>query len=111
MNAVRAWYPSSSEFSNRHKPIPRTTTHPPLTTTPQSYAANTDPTLRNVTPQWKDAISRSILITSLILDEKPGFLSQLVEQTYPGHNPSGQPAMSAEIITAAEEVQRAAKDA
>lgn len=71
---------------------------------------NTDPTLQTTTPQWTDAISRSILITSLILDEKPGFLSQLVEQTYPGHNPGGQPAMSTEIIAAAQEVQRAAKD-
>ncbi|KAM0709279.1 hypothetical protein Q7P35_003317 [Cladosporium inversicolor] len=76
-----------------------------------SYAASTDPTLRNVTPQWKDAISRSVLISSLILDEKPGFLSQLVEQTYPGHNPGGQPEMSPEIIAAAEEVSSAAKDA
>lgn len=80
-------------------------------TPPQSYAASTDPTLRNVTPQWKDAISRSVLISSLILDEKPGFLSQLVEQTYPGHNPGGQPEMSPEIIAAAEEVSSAAKDA
>jgi hypothetical protein len=47
----------------------------------------------------------------LILDEKPGFLSQLVEQTYPGHNPGGQPEMSPEIISAAEEVSAAAKDA
>jgi hypothetical protein len=85
--------------------------HSPLTINSQSYAANTDPTLRNVTPQWKDAVSRSILITSLILDEKPGFLSQLVDQTYPGHNPGGQPAMSPEIVSAGEEVQRAAKDA
>ena len=84
---------------------------PPLTTTLQSYAASTDPTLRNVTPQWKDAISRSVLISSLILDEKPGYLSQLVDQTYPGHNPGGQPEMSPEIIAAAEEVSAAAKDA
>jgi hypothetical protein len=83
----------------------------PLTTTLQSYAVNTDPTLQHVTPQWKDAIGRSILISDLILDKKPGFLSQLVEQTYPGHNPGGQPAMSAEIISAAEEVQSAANDA
>lgn len=83
---------------------------PPLTTTLQSYAANTDPTLQNITPQWTDAVGRSILISSLILDEKPGFLSQLVEQTYPGHNPGGQPEMSPEVIAAAEEVSRAAKD-
>jgi hypothetical protein len=83
---------------------------PPLTNTLQSYAANTDPTLQNVTPQWTDAVGRSILISSLILDEKPGFLSQLVEQTYPGHNPGGQPDMSPEVIAAAEEVSRAAKD-
>jgi hypothetical protein len=83
----------------------------PLIITLQSYAASTDPTLRNPTPQWKDAISRSVLISSLILDEKPGFLSQLVEQTYPGHNPGGQPEMSPEIISAAEEVSAAAKDA
>ena len=61
-----------------------------------------------MTPQLKDAIGRSTLISSLILDEKPGFLSQLVEQTYPGHNPGGQPEMSNEIIAAAEEVKRAA---
>jgi len=84
--------------------------HTPLTITVQSYAASTDPTLRNPTPQWKDAIGRSVLISSLILDEKPGYLSQLVEQTYPGHNPGGQPEMSPEIISAAEEVSAAAKD-
>jgi hypothetical protein len=40
---------------------------------------NTDPELKTITPQWKDALSRSTLISSLILDEKPGFLSQMVE--------------------------------
>jgi hypothetical protein len=70
---------------------------------------NTDPKLQTITPQWKDALSRSTLISSLILDEKPGFLSQLVEQTYPDHNPGGQPAMSPEIIAAAEELKQAAK--
>lgn len=72
---------------------------------------SSDPALQTKTPQWTDAISRSMLITSLILDEKPGMLSQLVEQTYPGHNPGGQPEMSTEIIAGAEELQRAAKDA
>jgi hypothetical protein len=80
-----------------------------LTLIAQSYAVNTDPKLQTITPQWKDALSRSTLISSLILDEKPGFLSQLVEQTYPGHNPGGQPAMSPEIIAAAEELKQAAK--
>lgn len=84
---------------------------PPLTTTLQSYAARTDPTLQNVTPQWKDAVGRSTLISSLILDEKPGFLSQLFEQTYPSYNPGGQPEMSPEVVAATEEVKRAAQDA
>jgi len=34
----------------------------------------------------------------------------MVEATYPGHNPGGQPPMSNTIIEAAEEVQRAADD-
>jgi hypothetical protein len=33
----------------------------------------------------------------------------MVEQTYPGHNPGGQPAMSAEVIAAAQELKQAAK--
>jgi hypothetical protein len=58
---------------------------PPLTAPLQSYAAGTDPILCSVTPRWKDAISRGVLVSSLILDEKPGYLSQLVEQTCLGH--------------------------
>jgi hypothetical protein len=50
-----------------------------LSLLPQSYAMNADPELKTITPQWKDALSRSTLISSLILDEKPGFLSQMVE--------------------------------
>jgi hypothetical protein len=50
-----------------------------LSLLPQSYAMNADPELKTITPQWKDALSRSTLTSSLILDEKPGFLSQMVE--------------------------------
>jgi hypothetical protein len=54
--------------------------------------------------------SRGSLIASLLLDERPGYLSQMVEATYPGFNPGGQPPMSDLIIGAAEEVQKAARE-
>jgi hypothetical protein len=40
---------------------------------------------------YTDAYGRSVLITSLLLDERPGALAQMVEMSYPGHNPGGQP--------------------
>jgi hypothetical protein len=50
------------------------------------------------------------LIASLLLDERPGYLSQMVEATYPGFNPGEQPPMSDLVIGAAEEVQKAARE-
>jgi len=60
--------------------------------------------------EWINACSRGNLIASMLLDERPGLLAQMVEATYPGHNPGGQPPMSNAIIEAAEEMQRAADD-
>lgn len=70
----------------------------------------TDSTLSHPSEEYIDACSRASLITSLLLDERPGYLSQMVEATYPGYNPGGQPPMSNEIILAAEDVQAAARE-
>ncbi|GAB7324386.1 hypothetical protein MBLNU13_g08328t1 [Cladosporium sp. NU13] len=59
---------------------------------------------------WINACNRGNLIASLLLDERPGYLAQMVEATCPGNNPGGQPLLSNAIIEAAEEVQRAADD-
>lgn len=54
---------------------------------------------------WADVISRSMLTASLILDERPGMLDELVERSYPGQAgqlPFGQrPVMGDEIKEAA----------
>lgn len=84
-----------------------TNTNPSLS--PQSYAVNTDPFTLDPKELWTDVLSRSAHISSLLLDERPGFLAQLVESTYPGHNPGGQPVMSTEVIRASEEVKEAAQ--
>lgn len=80
----------------------------------KSYIARSDPSLTSTSAmqrgEWIDALSRSGLIASLLLDERPGYLSQMVEATYPGFNPGGQPPMSDEIIDAAEDLQRAARE-
>lgn len=81
----------------------------------KNYIARADHTLSASAPEgirleWINACSRGNLIASLLLDERPGYLAQMVEATYPGHNPGGQPPMSNAIIEAAEEVQRAADD-
>lgn len=39
--------------------------------------------------EWLNACSRGNLIAPLLLDERPGYLAQMVEATYPGHNPGG----------------------
>jgi hypothetical protein len=46
----------------------------------------------------------------LLLDERPGALAQMVEMSYPGHNPGGQPPMSAAVVAAAEDLQSATKE-
>jgi len=88
----------------------------PLTTSKRqkNYIARSDPSLESSDEEtrieWINACSRGNLIDSLLLDERPGYLSQMVEATYPGHNPGGQPPMSNAIIVAAEEVQIAAEE-
>lgn len=80
----------------------------------QAYIGRSDPSLEDPSEEyrtsWINACSRGNLIASLLLDERPGYLSQMVEATYPGHNPGGQPPMSNAIIEAAEEVQKAANE-
>lgn len=63
---------------------------------------NTDSVLHEA---WKDTVSRSVLITTLILDDNPGQLAQMLEMTYPGHNPGGQPPMGHEVIAAAQRLK------
>jgi hypothetical protein len=76
----------------------------------QSYIANVDPSLSSFEEAFIDAYSRSFLITSLLLDERPGALAQMVEMSYPGHNPGGQPLLSAAVVSAAEDLKKAADE-
>jgi hypothetical protein len=74
----------------------------------QSYILRADPSLSSFDESYIDAYSRTFLITNLLLDDKPGALAQMVEASYPGHNPGGQPPISAAVIDAAEDLKRAA---
>ena len=76
----------------------------------QSYIANADPSLSSFDESYVDAYGRSFLITNLLLDERPGALAQMVEASYPGHNPGGQPPLSAAVINAAEDLKRATRE-
>jgi hypothetical protein len=76
----------------------------------QSYIARSDPSLASFDESYVDAYSRSILITSLLLDERPGALAQMVEMSYPGHNPGGQPPMSPTVTAVAADLKRAAEE-
>ena len=61
---------------------------------------NTDPSLASFDESYVDAYSHTFLITKLLLDERPGALAQMVEMSYPGHNPGGQPPLSAAVVDA-----------
>lgn len=50
--------------------------------------------------RWADVRSRTALVTSLILDEMPGFLDTMTEQTYPGLA-GAHPSMGEEVLSAA----------
>jgi hypothetical protein len=76
----------------------------------QSYILRADPSLSSFDESYVDAYSRTFLITNLLLDDKPGALAQMVEASYPGHNPGGQPPISAAVIDAAEDLKRAADE-
>jgi hypothetical protein len=76
----------------------------------KSYIVRSDSSLSSFDEDYFDACTRSMLITSLLLDERPGALAQMVERTYPGHNPGGQPPISAAVFDAAEEVKRALRE-
>ncbi|KAM0696563.1 hypothetical protein Q7P36_003811 [Cladosporium allicinum] len=71
---------------------------------------NTDPSLASFDESYVDAYSHTFLITKLLLDERPGALAQMVEMSYPGHNLGGQPPLSAAVVDAAEDLQRAADE-
>jgi len=76
----------------------------------KSYIVRADPSLTALDEAYVDAYSRSFLIASLLLDERPGALAQMVEASYPGHNPGGQPQLSAAVVAAAEDLKRATEE-
>ena len=71
----------------------------------ENHAYRIPPNLQDLTADeqanWNDAVSRSVLTASLILDTVPGRLDDLVDRAYPGQTgelPFGQrPVMSNEI--------------
>ena len=76
----------------------------------KSYIVSADPSLTTLEEPYTDAIGRSIMISGLLLDEKPGMLANVVEMSYPGHNAGGQPPMSAAIIDAVKDLKKAATE-
>ncbi|KAK4548743.1 hypothetical protein LTR36_008516 [Oleoguttula mirabilis] len=78
-----------------------------------SFAYMVPPTLEGVTSQeherWEDVIGRSVLAASLVLDQPPGMLDQMVDMSYPGQTgqlPFGQrPVLGEEIKEVAKKLQ------